>query len=183
MSDSPPGGRGAALSDVQRVDVRAMPSVLARIAALTLRYRARVALTVATSLVATIASLTLPRLYGRSIDQALHLAASGRGGGAAGHALMVTAALVIAATVTRGLLTAAAGYQSEYLSQRVAYDLRLKFFQQLQRLSFGFHDRVHSGDLITRGMLDLEGTRAFVQTTLQQALSLVMLIGFAAYMM
>ena len=182
MSDSPPGGRGAALSDAQTVDVSAMPSVLARIAALTLRYRARVALTVVTSLIATIASLTLPRLYGRAIDDALHLSANGQAG-LARHALLLTAAMVIAATTIRGVLTAAAGYQSEYLSQRVAYDLRLKFFQQLQRLSFGFHDRVHSGDLITRGMLDLEGTRAFVQTTLQQALSLVMLIGFAAYMM
>ena len=182
MSDSPPGGRGAALSDVQMVDVSAMPSVLARIAALTLRYRARVALTVVTSLFATIASLTLPRLYGRAIDDALRLSASGQAG-IARHALLLTAGLVLAATTVRGVLTAATGYQSEYLSQRVAYDLRLKFFQQLQRLSFGFHDRVHSGDLVTRGMLDLEGTRAFVQTTLQQALSLVMLIGFSAYMM
>ncbi|WP_297691697.1 ABC transporter ATP-binding protein [Phenylobacterium sp.] len=182
MSDSPHRGRSAALSDLPTVDVSAMPSVLARIAALTLKYRARVALTVATSLVATIASMTLPRLYGHAIDDALRLSARGHAG-VARHALLVTAALVIAATLTRGVLTAAAGYQSEYLSQRVAYDLRLKFFQQLQRLSFGFHDRVHSGDLITRGMLDLEGTRAFVQTSLQQALSLVMLISFSAYMM
>lgn len=182
MSDSLPGGRGAALSDAQTVDVSAMPSVLARIAVLTLKYRARVALTVVTSLFATLASLTLPRLYGRAIDDALRLSAHGEAA-VAQRALLLTAALVIGATVTRGLLTAAAGYQSEYLSQRVAYDLRLRFFQQLQRLSFGFHDRVHSGDLITRGMLDLEGTRAFVQTTLQQALSLAMLVGFCAYMM
>ena len=182
MSDSPHRGRSAALSDLPTVDVSAMPSVLARIAALTLRYRARVALTVATSLVATVASMTLPRLYGHAIDAALRLSAHGQAG-VARHALLLTAAMVIAATLTRGVLTAAAGYQSEFLSQRVAYDLRLKFFQQLQRLSFGFHDRVHSGDLITRGMLDLEGTRAFVQTSLQQALSLVLLISFSSYMM
>jgi ATP-binding cassette subfamily B protein len=159
-----------------------MPRVLARIAALTLRYRGRVALTVATSFVATIASMTLPRLYGRAIDDALRLSATGNGA-VASHALLLTAAMVVGATLTRGVLTAAAGFQSEYLSQKVAYDLRLRFFQQLQRLSFGFHDRVHSGDLITRGMLDLEGTRAFVQTSLQQALSLTMLVAFSAYMM
>jgi ATP-binding cassette subfamily B protein len=160
-----------------------MPSVLARVAGLAMRYRLRMALTVATSLVAAVASLSLPRLLGRSVDQALRLAGSGAHVDQARGALLTTAALLVVATTLRGVLTAAAGYQAEWVSQRVAYDLRLKFFQQLQRLSFGFHDKVHSGDLITRGMLDLEGTRAFIQTGMQQALSLILLIGFAAWMM
>jgi hypothetical protein len=37
MTTSPPTGRGAELSDVQRVDEAAMPSDLARIAGLALR--------------------------------------------------------------------------------------------------------------------------------------------------
>ena len=61
--------------------------------------------------------------------------------------------------------------------------LRLDFFRQLQRLSFGFHDKIHSGDLITRGMLDLEGARAFIQGAMVPALSLILLLGFAAWMM
>ncbi|THD77532.1 MAG: ABC transporter ATP-binding protein [Phenylobacterium sp.] len=138
------------------------------------------ALTVLASLGAAAANLTLPRLLGRSVDQALKLAAQPE---AARRALLLIAAAVIAATAVRGLLTAVAGYQAEYVSQRVAYDLRLKFFQHLQQLSFGFHDKIHSGDLITRGMLDMEGARAFIQTGMQQALSLALLIGFAAYMM
>lgn len=180
MSDSPPERRGATLSDAQTVDVSAMPAVLARIAGLALRYPARVALAVITALFATAASLALPRLLGRSVDQALHLAAHPD---AARHALLVSAGLVILATTLRGLLTAAAGYQGEYLSQRVAYDLRLQLFQQLQRLSFGFHDRVHSGDLITRGMLDLEGARVFIQAGMMQAVTLGLLLAFSAVMM
>jgi ATP-binding cassette subfamily B protein len=156
-----------------------MPSVLARIAGLALRHRARMAITVTAALGAAIASLTLPRLLGRSVDQALHAAHAAE----ARQALILTALGMVAATAVRGVLTAVAGYQAEYVSQRVAYDLRLKFFQQLQRLSFGFHDRIHSGDLITRGMLDMEGARAFIQTGMQQALSLVLLIGFSAWMM
>ncbi len=77
----------------------------------------------------------------------------------------------------------ASTYHAEYLSQKVAYDLRLAFFQQLQRLSFGFHDKIHSGDLITRGMLDLEGSRAFIQGAMQPFLGLSLLLAFAAYMM
>jgi len=184
MSDSPPTGRGAASSDAPTVDVSAMPQVLARISGLALRYPWRVGLTILTSLLAAAASLMLPRLIGGAIDQAHHLLSAGSAHGAeARAALWRTALLVIGATLARGLLTMAAGYQGEYLSQRVALDLRLKFFQQLQRLSFGFHDKIHSGDLITRGMLDLEGARTFIQGALVPALSLVLLISFSAFMM
>ncbi|HEY8573038.1 ABC transporter ATP-binding protein [Phenylobacterium sp.] len=182
MGDSPPERRGEALSDVQRVDVAAMPSVLARIAGLAMRYPGRVALAVGASVLGAIASLTLPKLFGRAVDQASRLLEHDVADEAR-SALVVSAALVIVATVLRGLLTMTAGYLGEALSQRVAYDLRLAFFQQLQRLSFGFHDRIHSGDLITRGMLDLEGARVFIQNGLLQALSLMLLIGFAAWMM
>lgn len=185
MSHSPPTGRGAApLSDVQTVDVSAMPRVLVRIVGLALRYPWRVALTILTSLCGAVASLTLPRLFGRAVDEAHRLLAGGPAHAAeARHALWVSALLVIAATMARGFLTAAAGYQGEYLSQKVGYDLRLKLFQQIQRLSFGFHDRIHSGDLITRGMLDLEGTRIFIQNGMMQGFTIVLLVGFSAYMM
>ena len=161
-----------------------MPAVLSRIAGLAMRYPWRVGLTIVTSLLATIANLTLPRLFGRAIDQAHHLLTKGSAGSAAAsHTLVMIALAVIAATLARGLLTMGAGYQGEYLSQKVALDLRLRFFQQLQRLSFGFHDKIHSGDLITRGMLDLEGARAFIQGAMVPALSLVLQLGFSAYMM
>jgi ATP-binding cassette subfamily B multidrug efflux pump len=194
MSDSPPSGRGAALSPVAGsaaplLDVSAMPRVLARIAGLALRYPWRVALTILTSPLAAVASLMLPRLIGRSIDQAHHLLALGSANADAAHSeqaratLMWTAGLVIAATLARGFLTMWSGYLGEYLSQKVALDLRRAYFQQLQRLSFGFHDKIHSGDLITRGMIDLEGARAFIQGAMVPALSLILLVGFAAWMM
>lgn len=184
MSDSPPTGRGAASSDAPTVDVSAMPAVLARIARLSLRYRGRLVFTILLTLGAALANLTLPRLFGQSIDQANHLLSGGLGhAGAARHALLVSAGLVILATAVRGLLTMTAGYQGEYLSQQVALDLRLRFFQQLQRLSFGFHDRIHSGDLITRGMLDLEGARMFIQQGMLQGASLVLLLSFSVTMM
>jgi ATP-binding cassette subfamily B protein len=161
-----------------------MPSVLARIAGLAMRYPGRMALVGVTSLIGAAASLTLPRLFGRAVDQATHLLAGGAAQAeAAREALLVSAGLVILATSVRGFLAMASSYHAEHLSQKVAYDLRLAFFQQLQRLSFGFHDKIHSGDLITRGMLDLEGARAFIQGAMQPALSLSLLLGFAAWMM
>ena len=53
----------------------------------------------------------------------------------------------------------------------------------MQRLSFAFHDAIHSGDLITRGMLDLEGMRVFIQAMLVNALPLVLLVSLAGGMM
>lgn len=186
MRDSHPSRRGAEVSDAQpiQVDVSQMPRVLQRITALALRYRGRMALAIVCSLGAAVASLTLPRLFGHAVDQAQVLMKLGPAhAGEAQSALWMIAALVIGATIVRGVLTMYSGYLGEYVSQQVGYDLRLKFFQQLQRLSFGFHDRIHSGDLITRGMLDLEGARVFIQGGLMQALSLILLLGFASYMM
>ena len=186
MSESHPSRRGAGPSDSGsiKVDVSEMPRVLQRITALSLRYPGRMAVAIGCSLGAAVASLTLPRVFGGAVDQAQALVEGGAADASeAQAALWGTALLVIAATVIRGLLTMMSGYQGEYVSQRVGYDLRLQFFQQLQRLSFGFHDRIHSGDLITRGMLDLEGARVFIQGGVMQAVSLVLLLGFASYMM
>ena len=166
------------------VDVSQMPRVLQRISVLALRHRGRMALAIACSLGSAVASLTLPRLFGAAVDQAQALLRAGAGHAAeAQAALWTTAALVIAATTLRGVLTRFAGYLGAYVSQQVGYDLRLRYFQQLQRLSFGFHDHIHSGDLITRGMLDLEGARVFIQNGLMQALTLVLLLSFSVYMM
>ncbi|MDX5330231.1 MAG: ABC transporter ATP-binding protein/permease [Caulobacteraceae bacterium] len=183
MSVSRPSLEGAA-EDSASIRVSAMPQVLPRIVRLALRYRGLTALAVACSLGAAVFSLTLPRLFGSAVDQA-HLLLSGGADSAeaAQSALLTTALLVIGAASLRGVLTGWGGYVAEVVSQKVAYDLRMAFFQQLQRLSFGFHDKIHSGDLITRGMLDLEGTRAFIQGGMMQSLTLVMLLSVATFMM
>ena len=46
----------------------------------------------------------------------------------------------------------------------------MKYFQQLQKLSFSYHDRILTGDLITLGILDIEGVRMFVNTGLEDVL-------------
>jgi ATP-binding cassette subfamily B protein len=90
---------------------------------------------------------------------------------------------VLGFSVVQGLLVGLSGYQAEWVSQKVAYQLRLDYFRQLQRLSFGFHDKIHSGDLITRGMIDLEGTRMFIQNGMMMALTLVLQLSVATWLM
>jgi ATP-binding cassette subfamily B multidrug efflux pump len=160
------------------MDMKALPYILRRILRMAWSYPVRLLLVIGTLLVATVFSLTIPRLLGLAVDR-IHIldpAADGRG-------LWLIAALLVISSAGRGLATMVAGYQSEALGQRIAYDLRLAFFEKLQRLSFSFHDRIHSGDLITRGMLDLEGVRTFVETGMQRSISLSLLLAIGAVMM
>ena len=155
-----------------------------RITRIALRYRARVALAVGAVLAAAAFQLMIPRLLGEAVDGAMGLL----GGGAAAaevarEALYYAAALLLGASVLRGAFTLLHNYTGESIGHLMAYDLRLAFYGKLQHLSFSFHDRMHTGELITRGMLDLDGVRMFVNTGLLRVLLLAILIGAGAYLM
>lgn len=158
------------------LNLREAPALLGRVVRLALRYRARFALATATSLGASFFNLLTPGLLGRAIDQAHALLRDPGHGEAAMRALGWTAGLVLGASILRGVLQMTSGYSGERIGQSVGRDLRLAFFEKLQRLGFDYHDRVHSGDLITRGMLDLEGVRGFIENGLQRLISLVLLL-------
>jgi ATP-binding cassette subfamily B protein len=210
MSDSQGApARAPARPDSPPIDVRAMPRVLRRIVGAALvEAPGRVAIASVAILGMTAASLSLPKILGYAVNEAQRLlmiagrtraaaqATALRAAGAqtdtlnaaaladqARHALMAAAILVIVASALRGLLAMVANYQGEYISQKVAYRFRLQFFQQLQRLPFGFHDKIHSGDLITRGMLDLEGARVFIQDGMMTCLIVVLLVALSVTMM
>ena len=85
--------------------------------------------------------------------------------------------------VLRGLFTLLHNYCGESIGHLLAYDLRIAFYAKLQQLSFSFHDHVHTGELITRGMLDLEGIRSFMNTGLLRVFLLFILVGVGAYLL
>lgn len=74
-------------------------------------------------------------------------------------------------------------YFAEAVGHHIGYELRLACYEKIQRLSFSFHDSVHSGDLITIGMLDLEGVRMYFSTAVVRTVLLTMLIGLGAYIL
>jgi len=179
------------------IDVKAMPQILRRIVVMALKVDGRqVAVAMLCSLGAAVTTLIVPRLFGASINQIAALLKEVKTA-ELGHqaaqqvilqsqslqALWIAAGLIILATTAQGLLTGLGGYQAEKVSQKVAYQLRLDYFRHLQRLSFGFHDKIHSGDLITRGMIDLEGTRMFIQNGMMQSLTLALMLTVATAMM
>ncbi len=165
-----PASVGVGLSDI---------AVLRRVIAMAFRYRMGMAIAIATTIVAAVFQLLIPQLLGSAVDAAQGLLA-GADAAAARTALWQTGALLLGASVLRGLFTMWHNYQGEAVGQRVAYDLRMAYYAQLQRLSFGFHDRVHTGELITRGMLDIEGIRMLVNAGLMRVVLITVLVGVGA---
>lgn len=128
------------------------------------------------TLIATALQLVIPQLLGHAVDQTQMVGIDD-----AGSALLMTAVLVLVISTLRGIFATLQNYYSESVGHHTGYRLRLQFYDKIQHLSFGFHDSVHSGDLITLGLLDLEGVRMFFATGLVRALLLVILIGIGGY--
>lgn len=158
-------------------------STIARLTRMNLRHSWQVAVAIGSTLVAASLQLLIPELLGQAIDQTQTAVSGGASGAAAQEALRTSAFVLLAVSVLRGLFTLAQNYFAEAVGHHVAYELRVACYEKIQRLSFSFHDQAHSGDLITIGMLDVDGVRTYLSTALVRAVLLVMLIGIGAYML
>jgi len=121
-------------------------------------------------LLSTAGTLVVPRLTQAVIDQGISQGMMAVIlGGAAG--IVVAALLAAVFTYLRGYLAAKA-------SQGVAYDLRNALYAHIQKLSFSYHDRAQTGQLLTRATSDVELVQMFISTGLIQLFSaLLMMLG------
>ncbi len=95
---------------------------------------------------------------------------------------LLTMAVVglMALTAVRGLLTFASSRFAEIASQGVSYDLRRELHSKLTDLSFAYHDRTESGQLLSRAMQDVDRLRMLTgRSILGLANGVVLLIGSA----
>ena len=157
--------------------------VLLRITRMAFAHPWRLALGMGATVLAAIAQLVVPQLIGEAVDHAQGLLAAAGDDADARVALTRAAYLILAASVARGLCAMMQNYQGEAVGQLIAYQLRLDLYAKVQALSFSYHDRVHTGDLMTRGILDIEGTKLWVSTGLQRTVLLVILVGGGAWLL
>jgi ATP-binding cassette subfamily B protein len=160
---------------VSKIDI----NVLWRITAMSLRHPGRMALAIGATGLAGFFQIYVPQYLGQAVDQArglLHGDVNANSRAGAEDALMATALLLIGVSLLRGLFTMMQNYQGEAVGQLIGYDMRLAYYRQLQRLSFSWHDKIHSGDLITRGILDIEGVRLWTSTGILRFVLLSILI-------
>lgn len=155
--------------------------VVGRVTRMTFHFPVRMAITIAATVVAVVFQLYIPQFLGTAVDNAYGLLGGAGGDEAARRALLVTGALLFGSSVLRGLFTMLHNYMGEAVGQRIGYELRMAIYDKVQRLDFRYHDHTHSGDLITRGMLDVEGIRLFVNTGIKRLFFLALLIGIGAY--
>ncbi len=73
----------------------------------------------------------------------------------------IPSAALFGLALVRGVFSFFQGYLSEKVGQGVAFDLRNDLFVKLHRLSFGYHDRAQTGQLMTRMTSDVENVRQF----------------------
>ncbi len=102
-------------------------------------------------------------------------------GGQETHLLRWSVLALLGLTVIKSVLTFVQGQWTETASQSVAYDLRNALHRKLAELSFSYHDRTETGQLLSRAVQDVERIRFVTgRAFLRLADGAVLLLGTAA---
>lgn len=154
--------------------------ILWRITKIAALERSRMAGAWASLIIATILFLSIPRLIGFSIDYAI---GDGNAEQENANVLVYLGAIVIGVVALRGIFNYANLYLAESVSQHVSYRIRNMLYDKLQHLSFAFHDREHTGNLMSKSTIDVEMMRMFVSMGLVRSGQITMLVIGSAVMM
>jgi ATP-binding cassette subfamily B multidrug efflux pump len=129
-------------------------------------------------LLATLSQLAVPRLVGDIIDIITRgvMAQSPTAQTDAQRALITAGLVVVMFAAMRGLFAFLQSYTAERNSQSVAFDLRNDLFAKIQRLSFSYHDRNRTGQLMIRATDDVEKVRLFIGQGLLFLVQAILLI-------
>ena len=149
-------------------------SILLRITRMAYLYRTRLILAYLSFFIAIGFSLLIPWLFGKSIDTLLiidktEIIPLNPGNGE----LLLLASLLLAASIMRGFFDFARTYTTDSLSQLVTYDFRNQIYDKLQHVSFAYHDKEHTGNLMSKATADVEAIRRFVNMGLIRSLEVV----------
>ena len=152
--------------------------ILIRITLMTWRYRTRLILAYLTFFCAVGVSLLIPFLFGYSIDQLVGINDEDGifGKEISRSKLAWLAGAILGVSLVRGLFDFGRTYAVDSLSQLVSYDFRNQLYDKLQHLSFAFHDKEHTGNLMSKATADVEAVRRFVNMGLVRSLEVVVRI-------
>jgi ATP-binding cassette subfamily B protein len=92
------------------------------------------------------------------------------------RALATALAAIVVFAAMRGLFAFLQVYWAEKNSQHVAFDLRNDLYAKIQKLSFSYHDRNRTGQLMVRATDDVEKVRIFIGQGLMQLAGAIVLI-------
>ncbi|MEK6575727.1 MAG: ABC transporter transmembrane domain-containing protein, partial [Chloroflexota bacterium] len=92
------------------------------------------------------------------------------------NALVTAGLAIVGFAILRGLFAFLQAYWAERNSQSVAFDLRNDLYAKIQRLSFSYHDRNQTGQLMIRATDDVEKVRLFLGQGLLQLVGAIVLL-------
>jgi ATP-binding cassette subfamily B protein len=92
------------------------------------------------------------------------------------RSIILAGLLIVLFAIARGVFAFAQGYLSEKASQGVAFDFRNDLFGKIQGLSFSYHDRNQTGQLMVRATDDVEKLRMFIGQGMLMAVGAVLLL-------
>ena len=137
--------------------------IILRIVGMAFQHRWRMAGAYLAMIGATVAYLFLPRFFGSAIDRVETMLRDGTLTDSLTSSPMLSiVGIIIFLSIIRGVLSFFQTYLGEAVSQLVSYDIRNRFYDHTQHLSFGFHDQHHTGNLMSRAITDVENIRMFV---------------------
>ena len=151
--------------------------ILSRITLMAWRYKLRLIFAYVAFAAAIGFALLIPKIFGNSIDalvlvkdgvvEPLQVGIWGVGG------LLFMASLLLGASLMRGFSDFARTYATDSLSQKVSYDIRNLLYDKLQHISFAFHDKEHTGNLMSKATSDVESVRRFINLGLVRSLDVI----------
>ena len=132
---------------------------IARIIGIALNHKWRLIFAYISMLGALIAFVLVPPYLRRAVDGVAEMLETGV---YSESVILTTVGIIIGLMVVRGILSYFQTYLGEALSQLVSYDIRNMLYDHVQHMSFGFHDRHHTGSLMSRAITDVENIRMFI---------------------
>ena len=129
----------------------------------------------AMNVASTLSALAVPPLIGNAIDRAL-------GSGSQMEVLLAGLA-ILGAGLLRGVFAYVQIYLTGWMTGLVARDLQVRLLDKLQHLSFGFHDRHRTGDLMSRATADVDAVGEFMERGLIQTTRTALWFGVVAVIM
>ena len=160
----------------------AVPKLIGNILdAVTQGYVAQQVLDALAKIPASFASQALPKIlsalnYPSTWTQAQLLAKLTETKNNAPSALVIALVSIVIFAVVRGLFAFLQAYWAEKNSQSMAFDMRNDLYGKIQRLSFSYHDRNQTGQLMIRATDDVEKVRLFIGQGLVQLVGAVLLL-------
>jgi ATP-binding cassette subfamily B multidrug efflux pump len=121
-------------------------------------------------LLSSLLNLVIPALTQRIIDDGITVQAV--------TVIVLGTAAMIAVALLRALFSFTQGFWAAKASQNVAYDMRNALYEKIHALSFGYHDRAQTGQLLTRATSDVDRVQMFVgRGFIMFITALIMIVG------